>query len=217
VAVGGGLAYGAQGYTHHAIEDLAVMLALPNMTVIAPGDSVEARLATRAIVDWPGPCYLRLGRAGERIVHQTEPEFQIGKAIVLQQGSDVTLISTGGVLATAVQVGNLLKAKGVSARILSMHTIKPCDCESILQGANETPLFVTIEEHAIAGGLGSVVAKAIVEMSAMYNRKPILLSFGISPKFVTSVGTQDFLKRLHRLDAISIAQQIINVLERGNS
>jgi len=94
VAVGGGLAYGAQGYTHHAIEDLAVMLALPNMTVIAPGDSVEVRLATRAIVDWPGPCYLRLGRAGERIVHQTEPEFQIGKAIVLQQGSDVTLIST---------------------------------------------------------------------------------------------------------------------------
>jgi transketolase len=176
---------------------------------------VEVRLATRAIVDWPGPCYLRLGRTGEQIVHQTEPEFQIGKAIVLEQGSDVRLISTGGVLTLAIQVGNLLKAKGISVQILSMPTLKPFDNESILQGANSGSLFVTIEEHTIAGGLSGLVAKAIVEMSAMYTRKPTLLSFGISPEFVTSIGTQDFLKRLHRLDAISIAQHIIKVLERG--
>src|SRR5439155_22893402 len=108
VAVGGGLAYGALGSTHHATEDLAIMRTLPRMVVVAPGDPVEAELLTRAIAREAGPCYMRLGRAGERVVHPRHTPLQVGKAIVVRDGSDLTLISTGALLWTAVQVAEQL-------------------------------------------------------------------------------------------------------------
>src|SRR5439155_3322307 len=107
VAVGGGVAYGNLGYTHHAIEDIAIMRTLPNITVVAPGDPVEADLATRAIVAREGPCYLRLGKAGEPIVHSAEPAFELGKALVMRPGKGVTLISTGGMLKTTCEAAEL--------------------------------------------------------------------------------------------------------------
>src|SRR5260370_5765307 len=125
VAVGGGLTYGAQGYTHHGVEDLAILRALPGMTVLAPGDPVETRLATKAVLDWPGPCYLRLGKAKEPVVHQTEPAFEIGRAITVRTGWDVTLISTGGMLHETLEVANRLKQQGIAGRALSRPTVKP--------------------------------------------------------------------------------------------
>src|SRR6266481_9783985 len=125
VAVGGGLAYGALGATHHATEDLAILRALPRMVVVAPGDPVETEAATRAVMAHAGPCYLRLGRAGEAKIHSTQVDFVLGKAIEMHEGRDITLISTGGMLGTAMQVTDILYNAGVQTRLLSMHTVKP--------------------------------------------------------------------------------------------
>ncbi|HEY1011419.1 MAG TPA: transketolase C-terminal domain-containing protein, partial [Herpetosiphonaceae bacterium] len=135
VAVGGGLAYGAAGYTHHGVEDLAVMRVLPNMTVVAPGDPTEARLATRALVDWPGPCYLRLGKAGEPRVHDAEPPFAVGRAIELRAGRDLALLSTGGMLATVVEAAAELARQGVEAAVISMPTLAPLDRAALERAA----------------------------------------------------------------------------------
>ena len=124
VSVGGGLSYGALSVTHHAVEDLGVMRCLPNLVVVAPGDPVETRLATRAVAAHPGPCYLRLGKAGEPTVHEQPPEFALGKAIVFRPGSDLTLISTGGMLATASRAAERLAGEGIDTRVLSMHTLE---------------------------------------------------------------------------------------------
>jgi transketolase len=163
VAVGGGVSYGAQGYTHHGVEDLAILRTLPNLAVIAPADPVEARLATRAAAEWPGPCYLRLGKAGEPLVHVSEPAFRIGKGIVVREGDDVTLVSTGGMLKTTVEAADLLRARGVRARVISMHTIKPFDTELILTAARETGCVVCVEEHRAPGALFEAVASATVQ------------------------------------------------------
>jgi transketolase len=166
VAVGGGFTYGAQGYTHQGIEDLAILMCLPEMTVIAPGDPVEARLAARAVVEREGPCYIRLGRAGEPVVHTSEPPFEIGRAIRVRDGDDAALISTGGMLKRAADAHDVLLARGVAARVLSMHTLKPLDEQAVLQAAHETRAVVTLEEHNCHGGLGSAVADVLAQAGA---------------------------------------------------
>jgi transketolase len=163
VSVGGGLAYGSQGYTHHGVEDLAVMSVLPNMTVVVPGDPVEARAATAALARTPGPAYLRLGKAGEPVLHQREIDFELGRAIQLREGSDITLISTGGMLDTALQAADSLASTGRSVRLLSMPTLVPLDVESIRRAALETKGIITIEEHG-RGGLGTMTAEVLAGM-----------------------------------------------------
>jgi len=190
VAVGGGLAYGAQGMTHHATEDLAIMRALPNMTVVAPGDPVEAALATRAIAKWPGPCYLRLGKAGEPIVHKTSPDFQIGKAIPLKDGSDVTIICTGSTTQRAIQASEHLEKLGIEAGVLIMHTVKPVDVQAIIKIAGETRAIVTLEEHSITGGLGSTVAEILAEIDVAHIRFKRL---GLKDDYCRVVGKQEYL------------------------
>src|SRR3954469_25913320 len=159
VAVGGGFAYGSLGATHHATEDLAIMRALPEMSVVAPGDPEEAAAATEAVAAHDGPCYLRLGRAGEQKVHARPIHFQLGKAIQVRQGGDLTIISTGGMLQTAVDTGDALSHRGLQVRVLSMHTLKPLDTDAVLSAARETGGIFTLEEHSIIGGLGSAVAE----------------------------------------------------------
>jgi transketolase len=193
VAVGGGFTYGAQGYTHHGVEDLAIMRALPNMTVVAPGDPVETRLATRAIVQQPGPCYLRLGKAKEPIVHEVEPEFQLGKAILLRQGWDVALVSTGGMLQETVTVARRLEAEGVGARVLSMHTVKPIDEDAVLRAARETGAVVTVEEHRLTGGLGSAVADVLAQSQL---RLPRFRKYGVPDELYHRVGSQTYLRQM---------------------
>ena len=208
VAVGGGFAYGTQGMTHHATEDLAIMRALPNMTVIAPGDPVETRLATRAIVNRPGPCYLRLGKAGEPVVHQTPPAFTIGKAITVREGSSVTLISTGGMLHNALQAAELLTQQRIQARVLSMHTLKPLDSDTVLAAARETGAIVTIEEHSVSGGLGSAVAQILAELPTRDIR---FRSLGIPDMFM-NIGSQEYLRALCRLTPHAISTMVCDML-----
>lgn len=189
ISVGGGLAYGPAGYTHHGVEDLAVMRAMPNMTVIAPGDPIETQLATNAIVDWPGPCYLRLGKSGEPMVHQNQPDFQIGKAIHLKHGKDVTLISTGGMLRSVLLASEKLSKQSVSVQVLSMPTLCPLDDTAILQASRTTNKIVTVEEHGPCG-LGSAVSEVLAREG-----KPVdLTTLRLKPGAVASAGSQDQLR-----------------------
>ena len=138
--------------THHAVEDLGVMRMLPNMVIVAPGDPLETQKATRAVYEHDGPCYLRLGKAGEPMVHKTDTEFRLGKAIKLKEGFDITVISTGAMLQTAIQVSEKMETMGLSIRVLSMHTLKPLDEQAVIDAACETRAIVTLEEHSIIGG-----------------------------------------------------------------
>lgn len=209
VAIGGGFAYGQLGATHHAIEDLGVMRMLPNMMVVAPGDPVEARAATRAIVARPGPCYLRLGKAGEPIVHDEPIQLELGRAIVVRDGADATLISVGGMLPLAVRAAESLAANGIDVRVLSMHTLKPLDDDAVLRAARETRAVVTIEEHSVLGGLGGAVAELLAERVEI--RTPFR-RLGVPSQFSPRVGTQEFLLAENGLDAPSIHRAVVSLL-----
>lgn len=206
VAVGGGFAYGALGVTHHATEDLGIMRMLPEMVVVAPADPVETRHATRAILEHSGPCYLRIGKAGEPEVHKKPIEFRLGKAIQVRDGEDLTLISTGALLQTAVRVAERLTANGVETRVLSMHTLKPMDNEAVLAAARETQAVVTLEEHSVIGGLGSAVAEALAEANGV---KVAFQRIGLPSCFSPHVGSQEYIREQHGLTE----ERILNCLE----
>lgn len=214
VTVGGGFAYGAMGATHHAIEDLAVMRSLPGIAVLAPGDPVESRAATRAVVEYDGPCYLRLGKAGEPVVHQKPIDFQWGKAIKMCEGRDVTLISTGGILQTAVRAAQCLASEGIQVRLLSMHTLKPLDTEAVLAAAQETGAVVTLEEHSILGGLGSAVAEVLAEADIP---KVLFKRLGVPAEFSPYIGSQEYMQQRHGLTPEAVAKSIENILQTSTT
>lgn len=209
VPVGGGMAYGSLGPSHHATEDIAIMRAMPNMLVVAPGDPVEARLATRALIGYQGPAFLRLGRAGEPTVHQAAPVFELGKAITVRQGTDLTLISTGGMLYDTVQAAESLSELGIQPRVLSMHTVKPLDAEAVLAAAQETPAIFTVEEHSVIGGLGSAVAEVLMEAEIRPHR---FKRIGLEGRFSSIVGTQEYLRARYGLDAPGIVRTVLRVI-----
>jgi transketolase len=213
VAVGGGLAYGALGFTHHATEDLAVMRALPGMTVVAPGDPVETALATRAIAAAPGPCYLRLGRAGEAPVHGPGVRFRLGEAIRVREGTDIALVSTGGMLRTAMGVAEQLAARGVEALVLSMHTLKPLDVAAVRDASRETRLVITLEEHSRIGGLGGAVAECLAPLRG---RAPLCI-LGLPPEFCADIGGQEYLLGLLKLSVDGILETIEPLLDGAST
>lgn len=205
VAVGGGFSYGALGMTHHATEDLAILRVLPEMTVVAPADPIEAECATHAVAACPGPCYLRLGRAGEPVIHRSRIVFEIGKAIRVRDGDDITLISTGGLLGTALQVAEVIAEQGFQARVLSMHTLKPLDTDAVLLAARETRAIVTLEEHSIIGGLGSAVAEVLADSG---ETRISFKRLGVASAFANVVGSQEFLREQNGLSTQAILQAV---------
>jgi transketolase len=214
VAVGGGLAYGSLGATHHATEDLAILRSLPQMLVVAPGDPLETEAATKAVTAHPGPCYLRLGRAGEAKVHRTQIDFALGKAIEMREGRDATLISTGGMLGTATQVADLLCHAGVQTRLMSMHTVRPLDTAAIESAARETGAVFTLEEHSVVGGLGGAVAEFLAEN---WEAPLVFKRFGLPSEFSCFVGSQEYIRARHGLSAETIALGIRAKLEKAPS
>lgn len=211
VAVGGGLAYGPLGFSHHATEDLAVLRALPNLTVVAPGDPVEARHATRAIAAHEGPCYLRLGRADEAVVHDGGIDFRLGRAITVRDGGDVALVTTGGMLAETVAAAEELARRGVRARVISMHTIKPLDQEVLIRAARDTGAVVTIEEHSLIGGLGGAVAEGLLEG---FDGPVKFRRVALADRFASCAGSQTFLRSQHGVDREGIIRAVGAVLEQ---
>jgi len=211
VAIGGGFAYGAMSITHHAVEDLGVMRMLPDMVIVAPGDPMETQKATRAVYEHDGPCYLRLGKAGEPTVHKTDIEFRLGKAIKLREGKDVTVISTGAMLQTAIRVGEQMETMGLSIRILSMHTLKPLDEQAVIDAACETHAIATLEEHSVIGGLGSAVAEVLAETEDV---KVPFKRIGLPSSFSTHVGSQEYLRLQHGLTDESIIKSLLLLLKK---
>jgi transketolase len=195
VAVGGGLAYGSAGHTHHAVEDLAVMRAMPNMAVIAPGDPVETRLATRAMVGWQGPCYLRLGKTREATVHVTEPKFSWGKMLCAKEGRDTVILSTGAMLKYAYDFVHRHRPEW---GLWSVPFLKPIDDESLFYIARNYHQIITIEEHQRSAGLGSAILEG---MNDLRERKriesiPMVKRVAIPDMFAGVAGTPDYLRSL---------------------
>ena len=190
VAVGGGYSYGSLGYTHHGIEDLAIMSSLPHMRVISPGDPVETALAMEQIVGEPGPTYLRLGKAGEPVVHSTPPALRLGQAIRVRDGKDLTIVATGAMLKPAIAAADRLGGKGITTRVLSMHTVKPIDAEAVRAAARETSAILTVEEHRVDGGLGSRVADVLVAARLAVPMRKV----GVPTDLIPGTGSADFLR-----------------------
>ena len=197
-----GLSIGTAGATHFCEEDLAIMRALPNMTVIAPSDFLETKKAVRAALKMDGPVYIRLGRGDAAVLYSELDDYEIGKAITIQEGTDVTLIATGVMVQRAVAAAKLLVQEGVSCRVVDMHTIKPLDTEAVIKAARETKGIVTLEEHNVKGGLGSAVSEVVAELK---DEKAPVKILGI-PDVFGGVASAELLWDSYGMDAESIAK-----------
>jgi transketolase len=203
-----GLSIGTAGATHFCEEDLAIMRAIPNMTVIAPSDYLETVKAVKAAVAYPGPVYIRLGRGDAPVLYSELEDYQIGKAITYKDGSDITLIATGVMMQRAIAAADLLEAKGVSCRIIDMHTIKPFDHEIVEKAAKETKAIITLEEHNINGGLGSAVAETV---AAVKGEKAVVKILGI-PDVFGGVASAELLWDSYHMDADSVCNIALDLL-----
>jgi transketolase len=205
VSTGSGLAYGAHGVSHHNTEDLAIMRALPGMVVLCPADCSEARGAVRAMIQHPGPVYLRCGYKGEPDLHGGQVEFVVGGSYRLRDGQDVTLIGTGPITHRALLAVEILADAGIEARLLSMPSIKPIDTDAILDAARDTHAIVTIEEHNILGGLGGAVAEVILNAGISVSFKAL----GLPDTYIRKVGSRSWL-----LDDLGLAPESIAAVAR---
>lgn len=201
-----GMAYGQLGPTHHSIEDLAWTRILPNMTVIVPADPIETEAVMRYSLEHTGPMFLRISRIPVRKVHSDDYQFKLGKASVLREGNDVTLIANGVVVSRALDAAEMLAEKGVQARVLNMSTIKPIDRDSIVRAAKETRGIVTAEEALIAGGLGGAVA----EVLALEHPSPMRM-LGM-PDVFAPTGTAEFLLDHFGISAAGITKAALELV-----
>ncbi len=201
-----GITVGEDGATHQMMEDIAMLRALPDMTIVVPADAVEAEKATRAAAEMEGPCYLRLGRNASPVFTTEETQFEIGRAVVLREGKDVTLIACGVEVYYSLLAAEALEKEGISARVLDMHTLKPIDKDTIIRAAKETGAIVTAEEHQVLGGLASAVAEVVAQ------HHPVPMRFvGMQDMFGESGKPAELLKK-HGMDDTAIAGAARDVL-----
>jgi transketolase len=212
VGVGSGLAYASLGPTHHSCEDVAFLRALPNMSVVCPGDPVEARLALRAALRNPGPCYLRFGKKGEPKVHLKPPEFVLGKALTVREGQTVCLLSTGTLLPVVVEAAERLGRVGVSAHVASFHTVKPLDTAYLGEVFGRFDLVATMEEHSLIGGFGAAVAEWLADRP---RARAALCRFGTSDVFFHEAGEHEHARERFGLTAEQIAAELCRRLTGG--
>ena len=203
-----GLTVGEDGGSHQMLEDIALMRALPNMTVIVPADGIETKQAIKAAAEYEGPVYIRMGCPKVPVLFDDNYTFEIGKGVVLKEGTDVTLVGTGIMVSKAVEAAELLAAEGISAAVVNISTIKPLDAELIVAQAQKTGAIVTCEEHNIYGGLGSAVAEVLVE-----NCPVPMARVGVADKFGES-GLPDELLEKYGLTAANIAAQAKAVIAK---
>lgn len=206
----GGISVGADGATHQALEDIALMRVLPNMRVIVPCDAVEAKKATVAAAAVHGPCFIRFAREATPVFTAEEDVFEIGRANVLREGTDATVIACGPIVYEALLAHEALKAKGIAVRVVNMHTVKPLDEAAVLKAAAETGAIVTAEEHQLAGGLGGAVAELLVRHTPV----PVAM-VGVRDTFGES-GTPEELAVRYGLTAADIAAAVAEALARKN-
>ncbi len=208
VASHGGVSVGEDGASHQCNEDFALMREIPGMTVICPADDVETRAAVKAIAEYDGPVFMRTGRSPVPVVLPEDYHFEIGKAVILREGTDVTIAAVGLCVGAALEAADKLAEEGISAEVINVSTIKPLDEEKILQSVKKTGRIVTAEEHSIIGGLGSAVAECLCE-----NYPAPLFRIGIRDVFGQS-GTMKELLHLYKLDGEGIFEQVKTFLNK---
>lgn len=204
VCVGGGFVYGSLGMSHHATEDIAMMRSLPDVAVLAPGDLVEAECATKAIYEHQGTCYLRLGRGGERRIHDKLENFAIGKAIEIEKGTNVAVFSTGAIFDEVFDACEHLKEQGIKPTIYTFPTVKPIDKQVILDCAETHKAIITVEEHNLSGGFGSAVAEVMAESDV----KAKLVRVALDDRYSCIVGSQKYLRQQYSIDSKAIIEKI---------
>lgn len=214
VGTGAGLAYASLGATHHSCEDMGMLRLLPGLAVVAPADALEVRGALKAALRSSHPVYLRLGKKGEPVIHKSEPDFQIGRALTVREGTDVCLLSTGNMLSVALETADRLADAKLSARVISFHTLKPLDEETLTGAFSSFPLVVTLEEHSVLGGLGGSVAEWVADHPFPSAR---LLRCGTSDEFLHMTAGQQEAREHHGLTATAIAGRIQTALAPGST
>jgi transketolase len=205
VGVGSGLAYGSLGATHHAIEDIAILRVLPNMTILSPADPIETRELVLKSYQVKNPTYLRLNKSGEKILYNLTSQIEIGKPSVLKEGQDGAIIATGISVGLGLEVVEKLKEKGYNFKLISLHTLKPIDEKSLLKELVRQKIIFTLEEHNIIGGLGSVIAEILAEAGFRGKFKRL----AIPDEYSAVVGGTEYLRRRFDLVEDKILDKIL--------
>lgn len=206
IANGGGVVYAPLGPTHLAIDDIAILRAVPNMTIVAPCDAEEMKRLMPLTVDYQGPMYIRLAKGGDPIVSSDSIPFRIGKAMPIREGKDALIVTTGITLGIALKAAEILGKDGIEAAILHMPTVKPLDHEMLLDYVRQTSVIVIVEEHSVIGGLGSAVAETILE--ANFDSVKNFKRIGIPDVFPSGYGTQDDLMKKYGITAENLCAVI---------
>lgn len=207
VGSGAGLSYGHDSITHHAVEDINLMRAIPGMTILCPADPYEVEILTKAAIKINKPVYLRLGKRGEPVLYEKRVDLKIGKGSILRDGNDFIIIATGNIVSTALEVADLLSKKDLEVMVISMHTIKPLDKVLIKKISKKYSFIVTLEEHSIIGGLGTAVAEVLSEEYS----KAKLVKIGIPDRFLFEIGSQKYLRKQIGLNPEAIAKKVYNL------
>ena len=210
VGTGSGLSYAKLGPTHHSLEDMAIMRTLPGMRVLAPCDSTELRLAMRAVLKDNSPTYIRIGKKGEANIHSIPPKFKIGEAIIVQPGNDVALLCAGNMMSETLKASDILSKNGVSAEVVSFHTVKPLDEIYLKSASARFKLLITVEEHSRIGGFGSAVS----EWRSFTNCDAQQIILGTEDEFMHEVGSQTYARKKFSLTAENIAAIVVESLKR---
>ena len=209
VGVGTGFSYSDAGFTHHSIEDYGILMGLPNLTILSPSDPLEVSVLMENINEIKGPVYLRLAKNGEPILHSKHDRIRIGRALRIQEGQEVLIISSGAILHIAIEVSKILESKGISTEILNYHTIKPFDRNALIESSRHKKIIVTIEEHKITTGLYPIVLQ-------IFNENDIeieVIPFGINDAHKDFSGSREFLLNSHGLNVSDMSQLILGRLK----
>lgn len=206
VGTGAGLSYASLGSTHHSVEDMGMLRLIPGLAVLAPGDEVELRPALRAALEYRGPVYIRIGKKGEPVVHQSKPEVAIGKALKLREGNDAWILSLGNTLPMAMEAAGELEARGVSCGVASMGSLKPLDTEFLAEVFGAAKVVATLEEHSVLGGLGTATAEWMAANPTSSKAK--LLTCGTPDEFLHATTHQPSARAWAGLTAERIAKKI---------
>ena len=211
IGSGGGTVYAPLGPTHLAVEDMAILRALPNMTIVVPSDAEEMKRFIPESLEWPGPIYIRLAKGGDKVVPSGGRPFRIGEAVPVREGEDALIVATGAATAVAIDAAQLLEGQGVRAGVLHVHTIKPLDQKAILERAARARAVVAVEEGTILGGLGSAVAEILAE--ARLARPLRFARVGLPDHFLEHYGSQALIMGHHGITPEGIAGKILELLD----
>ena len=208
IGVGGGLGYGAAGFSHTNYEDLSLLRPLPNLTILSPADAVETEILTRLAIKHAGPVYLRLGKVGEPVIHLKKPKISLGKGLVFKPGKRIAVFSTGSITPNVMKAVKVLQTRSFDPTVIIMPTIKPLD-EALIKKIAATHSYIfSVEEHSIIGGLGSAIAETLSELDSKVNFKRI----GINDSYYKTVGNQDFLRHRYGL----MPNQIVATIKQSS-